>query len=70
MQKRTENQDRILRAFEDIPLTFSKACDAVKIHPNDDILRTNVEELFQTLLEEIPKLISILLRRHKGSRKS
>jgi len=67
LRKRIENQSQIFRAFEDIPLTFSKACEAVKIHPDDHALRASVEALFQTVVKETPQLINILLRRHTGS---
>jgi len=70
MKKRIDNRERILRAFEDIPLTLSTACEAINIHPRDTPLRGCVETLFVTLMDEIPQLISILLRQHKGSCKS
>jgi hypothetical protein len=70
MKKRVDNRDRILRAFEDIPFTFSAACDAIRIHPTDIPLRSYVKELFLTLVDEIPKLVNIVLRQHRGSCKS
>jgi hypothetical protein len=70
MKKRVDNKDRILKTFEDIPITFSTACAVMRIHSNDTLLRSYVEELFITLVDEIPKLVNILLRQHKGSRKS
>lgn len=56
-----------MAAFEDIPFTFSEACIALRAHRDDPPLRTYVEELYQTLREQIPILEEILLRKHKGS---
>ncbi|KAK0646902.1 hypothetical protein B0T16DRAFT_446786 [Cercophora newfieldiana] len=67
IHKRIENQEQIFRAFEDIPLTFSKACEACQSYPRDEDLRSSVLDLYRVLMEEIPKLTDILLRRHKGS---
>ncbi|KAK0624115.1 hypothetical protein B0T14DRAFT_565417 [Immersiella caudata] len=67
LHKRIENQEQIFQAFEDIPLTFSKACETCQSYPRDEALRNSVLDLYQVLKEEIPKLTDILLRRHKGS---
>ncbi|KAK0383943.1 hypothetical protein NLU13_8034 [Sarocladium strictum] len=67
VQRRIYNREEILGAFEDIPLTFLRACEKLQTHPNDAELHSYVEELFGTLLEQIPKLVNILLRQHKGS---
>jgi hypothetical protein len=67
VQKRIENGERILEAFEDIPIALSDACLALRTHSYDDILRQYVEELYETTVRETPKLIDILLRRHKES---
>lgn len=56
-----------MAAFEDVPITFSQACEALTTHPGDDPLRESVQRLFNALVEEIPKLVTILLRAHKGS---
>ncbi|KAK2841625.1 hypothetical protein FQN49_006068, partial [Arthroderma sp. PD_2] len=65
--RRIGNGERILAAFEDIPITFSEACHALRAYPNDGLLRRFVEELYQTLLDVIPKLVEVLGRKHKVS---
>ncbi|KAK7744278.1 hypothetical protein SLS62_010305 [Diatrype stigma] len=65
--KRTENRDQILRTFEDVPMVFAKACDAIKTHPNDKALHGHVNNLFTVLIDVTPKLIEILLRRRQGN---
>ncbi|KAI1329097.1 hypothetical protein F5Y16DRAFT_133499 [Xylariaceae sp. FL0255] len=60
LDKRIENRDKILETFEDIPLMFSKACEAFKNQPDDVILRSDVETLCKTLNNEISGLILIL----------
>jgi len=68
LQKRIENQEKILRIFEDVPLIFNEACETVQLHPADSALRQSVLDLYQALVREIPILVDILLRRHKGPR--
>ncbi|KAM5358870.1 hypothetical protein ACJZ2D_014929 [Fusarium nematophilum] len=67
LKKRIDNGERILSAFEDIPITFSEACHALVARPNDERLRNFVWDLFATVKEEISKLTEILLRKHKVS---
>ncbi|KAF4966054.1 hypothetical protein FSARC_6254 [Fusarium sarcochroum] len=67
LRKRIENGERILAAFEDIPMTFSEACHALSAHPNDEPLRTYVFELYLTVKEQVTKLTEVLLRKHKAS---
>lgn len=67
LNKRIDNGERILTAFEDIPFTFSEACIALRAHRNDAALHAHVEDLYQTLRQQIPILVDILLRKHKGS---
>jgi hypothetical protein len=59
-----------MAAFEDIPITFSDACFALRAHPTDEALRTHVRELFLTLRKEIPELRTVLLRQHQESCRS
>ncbi|KAH8178564.1 hypothetical protein LIA77_00083 [Sarocladium implicatum] len=67
VQRRINNREDILNAFEDIPLTFLQACEKLQAHPDDVELRRYVQDLFTTLVEHMPKLVNILLRQHKGS---
>ena len=67
MQKRIDNREQILRTFEDVPIIFARACDAINTHPDDQILRKLVVNLFETLVETTQTLAEILLRRRKGS---
>ncbi|KAK4449013.1 hypothetical protein QBC34DRAFT_101728 [Podospora aff. communis PSN243] len=67
LHKRIENQEQIFQTFQDIPFTFSKACEACQSYPRDEALRNSVFDLYQVLREEIPNLTGVLLRRHKGS---
>ncbi|CAM1511914.1 Fc.00g094270.m01.CDS01 [Cosmosporella sp. VM-42] len=53
--------------FEDIPITFSDACLALRVHPTDEALKTHVRDLFLTLRKEIPELRTILLRKYQES---
>jgi hypothetical protein len=69
LQKRSENKEQILRTFEDVPIALSRASEALAIHPNDGVLRSYVQDLAKILVDRIPKLVEILLRKHKGSRK-
>ncbi len=45
---------------------FLKICEALGIHPDDIVLRGDVENLCVTLKNEIPKLILILNPEKKG----
>ncbi|KAI0386148.1 hypothetical protein F5Y04DRAFT_116479 [Hypomontagnella monticulosa] len=67
LQKRIDNREQIFRIFKDVPIIFAKACEAIITHPRDDILRGYVNNLFTTLVDVIPKLVEIMLRRRKGS---
>ena len=65
-----ENGERILAAFEDIPMTFMEACHALSAHPKDEPLRTCVFELYLIVKEQVTKLTEVLLRKHKASCKA
>ncbi|KAK7427912.1 hypothetical protein QQZ08_005524 [Neonectria magnoliae] len=67
LKRRVENGERILAAFEDIPIAFPEAVHAQRAHPMDEQLRGFIKNLYSTLREEIPKLTTILLRQRKGS---
>ena len=66
MQKRTENREQILRTFEDVPIIFARACDAINVHPEDQILRCHAINLFETLVDTTQKMAEILLRKRNG----
>ena len=67
MQKRTENREQILRTFEDVPIIFARACDAIIVHPEDQTLRSHAINLFETLVDTTQKLAEILLTKRQGS---
>lgn len=65
--KHLDNQDQILRTFENIPETFSQAVEMIRIHSEDDVLRRLVDDLFKILVQEIPKLVRALQNHPSGS---
>ncbi|KAH6687816.1 hypothetical protein F5X68DRAFT_261159 [Plectosphaerella plurivora] len=67
INRRIDNSERILNAFEDIPITFMSACLALRTHRDDQLLRQYVQGLFDILSEEIPEMQRILLRKHEAS---
>lgn len=65
--KHLDNEDQILRTFENIPETFSQAVEMIRIHSEDDVLRKLVDDLFKNLVQEIPKLVRALQNHPSGS---
>lgn len=65
--KHLDNRDQILRTFEKIPETFSQAVEMIRIHSEDEVLRRLVDDLFKTLVQEIPKLVRALQNQSSGS---
>ncbi|KAK5652954.1 hypothetical protein OQA88_9433 [Cercophora sp. LCS_1] len=63
LQKTAENREKILSAFENIPLLFFEAVEAWKAFPSDLSLLTEVQAMYGALLQDIPKLINVLLFR-------
>jgi hypothetical protein len=62
---RIENQEQILRTFEDLPIIFSRTCDVIESHPEDCHLRTHVEGLVKVLVEIFQ---SLWLSYHAGTK--
>ncbi|KAK8034170.1 hypothetical protein PG993_009165 [Apiospora rasikravindrae] len=67
LRQRVTNRDKIIRAFEDMPLTFSKACDTFSNHHEDDVLKHHVIDLYDTLRSQVPRLVETLTRPKEGS---
>ncbi|KAK7963481.1 hypothetical protein PG996_008828 [Apiospora saccharicola] len=67
LRQRVTNRERIIRAFEDMPLTFSKACDTFCNHPEDEALKEYVNDLYETLRLQVPRLVETLTRPKEGS---
>jgi hypothetical protein len=65
VQKREEDREKIFRAFEDIPNIIEKAQTTCETFPAEMSLQKCVQDLYETLLQEIPRLINILLRKQK-----
>lgn len=62
IERRIENQEKILRTLEDIPLKLEGACGDLMSFHYDKLLVQRIQELVNTLLVEIAVLIRILLR--------
>ncbi|KAK7935964.1 hypothetical protein PG985_001459 [Apiospora marii] len=67
LRQRVTNREKIIRAFEDMPLTFSKACDTFCNHPEDEALKHYVNDLYETLRLQVPRLVETLTRPKEGS---
>ncbi|KAK8113457.1 hypothetical protein PG984_013983 [Apiospora sp. TS-2023a] len=67
LRQRVTNREKIIRAFEDMPLTFSKACDTFCNHPEDEALKQYVNDLYETLRLQVPRLVETLRAARKVS---
>ena len=67
LRQRITNRDKIVRAFEDMPLTFSKACETFSNHHEDETLKRCVTDLYETLRSQVPRLVETLTRPKEGS---
>ncbi len=70
MQQREVNREKIFEAFKLIPEIVEKAQTMREYYPKEESLQENEIALYDVLLEEIPQLIRILLRKHNASRES
>ncbi|KAI1413039.1 hypothetical protein F5Y13DRAFT_179850 [Hypoxylon sp. FL1857] len=57
------NRESILNAFGDIPTILQKAADKLAAFPSDARLESCVKKLYETILEELPRLIEMLLHK-------
>ncbi|KAF8852565.1 hypothetical protein BDZ45DRAFT_678257, partial [Acephala macrosclerotiorum] len=64
VQQREANREKIFEAFKLIPEIIEKATTTRGFYPKEESLQENVTALYKMLLEEMPQLIRILLRRH------
>lgn len=69
LQQRDANRETIFRAFEDIPNLVVKAQEAHQLFPTESKIQNEVVKFYETLLEEIPKLIDLLLHRNRQTSK-
>ncbi|KAH8647789.1 hypothetical protein BX600DRAFT_555235 [Xylariales sp. PMI_506] len=67
IRQRAENRTKLFEAFEGIPSLFAKAQQAWKNARGEKDIQLKVQELYEALLEEIPRLIDLLLHRHRES---
>ncbi|KEZ45104.1 hypothetical protein SAPIO_CDS2536 [Scedosporium apiospermum] len=67
IERRIENQERILKTLGDIPFIFERACNDLLSFGADEVLVTRVRDLYSVLLRQIAMLLRILLRKQKGS---
>lgn len=67
MQSRATNREKIFEAFQMIPEIFEKTQTMRELYPKEKSLEENAIGLYNLLLEEMPRLIGVLLRRHDGS---
>ncbi|KAE8442708.1 hypothetical protein EG329_002899 [Mollisiaceae sp. DMI_Dod_QoI] len=67
VQQREANREKIFEAFRLVPEIIEKAQITREYYPKEERLQENEIALYDVLLEEIPQLIRILLRKHNAS---
>ncbi|KUJ13892.1 uncharacterized protein LY89DRAFT_149357 [Mollisia scopiformis] len=66
VQQREANREKIFQAFKSIPEIIEKAQTTRQYYPKEESLHENATALYKMLLEEMPQLIKILLRKHNA----
>ncbi|KAI0860096.1 hypothetical protein F4860DRAFT_504327 [Xylaria cubensis] len=63
VRRAESNRHDLLDALKDIPTAIQRAADNLTAFPSDIGLKNSVKMLYQTILEELPHLIELLLHR-------
>ncbi|KAI0184136.1 hypothetical protein EV127DRAFT_505527 [Xylaria flabelliformis] len=63
VRRAESNRHDLLEALKDIPTAIQRAADNLTAFPSDIGLKNSVKMLYQTILEELPHLIELLLHR-------
>lgn len=66
-QTRIKNKEEVLRQLEDLPLLLSTSVETWKLYPRDERLKDAVQNLYETVVDALSELITILLRRQSSS---